>query len=371
MKPESDRIPHLKRRWPLLVGAALVIGGAWGMRRFQEYRMYRAQAIEADRAAKEAIPVKAYRVRPRDVAGALKRIGTIRARAETNLQFGAPGRVARFDIEKGQYIKKGAVIAALDQGEARNALSVAQLEYEKANVKYFRDRTIDRLTFEQAKARYNQARLEADKTVIRAGHDGYLVEKWLNVGEHADPGTVIGKLMDKSRVTIEMDLSEDDIQHLKTGQKVAITVDAVPDYKEEGEVLSITPYLKGDTRSFTVKVDVPKNPDEKLSPGMFARCTVRRYEKTGALTVPIDAGAEVSEKTIRLFTVDGQNRAREKTADILFMDEGQVEVGGLADNDLVVLTPGADLRDGALLNVMDVFDPKAHVDVSTAPAAGL
>jgi membrane fusion protein (multidrug efflux system) len=266
------------------------------MRRFQEYRMYRAQAIEAERAAKEAIPVKAYRVRPRDVAGAFKRIGTIRARAETNLQFGAPGRVERFDAEKGQFVKKGALIAALDQAEARNALNVAQLEYEKANVKYFRDRTIDRLTYEQAKARYNQARLEADKTVIRAGHDGYLVEKWLNVGEHADPGTVIGKLMDKSRVTIEMDLSEDDIQHLKTGQKVAITVDAVPDYKEEGVVLSITPYLKGDTRSFSVKVDVPKNPDEKLSPGMFARCTIRRYEKAGALTVPLDAGAEVSEK---------------------------------------------------------------------------
>ncbi|MBK8651591.1 MAG: efflux RND transporter periplasmic adaptor subunit [Elusimicrobia bacterium] len=86
------------------------------------------------------------------------------------------------------------------------------------------------------------------------------------MGEHADPGTVIGKLMDKSRVTIEMDLSEDDIQHLKTGQKVAITVDAVPDYKEEGTVLSITPYLKGDTRSFSVKVDVPKNPDGKLTP---------------------------------------------------------------------------------------------------------
>lgn len=370
MQSPTPTAHQLKRRWPLLVGAVVVIGGAWGMRRFQEYRMYRAQAIEAERAAKEAVPVKAYRVRPRDVAGALKRIGTIRARAETNLQFGAPGRVERFDAEKGQFVKKGVLIAALDQAEARNALNVAQLEYEKANVKYFRDRTIDRLTYEQAKARYNQARLEADKTIIRAGHDGYLVEKWLNVGEHADPGTVIGKLMDKSRVTIEMDLSEDDIQHLKTGQKVAITVDAVPDYKEEGTVLSITPYLKGDTRSFSVKVDVPKNPDEKLSPGMFARCTIRRYEKAGALTVPLDAGAEVDEKTLRLFTVDAQNRAREKTVDILFMDEGQVEVGGLAENDLVVLTPGAEMRDGALLNVMDVFDPRAHVETTTAPVAG-
>ncbi len=305
------------------------------------------------------------------MAGSLKRIGTIRARAETNLQFGAPGRVTKFDVEKGQFVKKGALIATLDQAEARNALDVSQLEYEKASSKYFKDGTIDRLTYEQAKARYSQARLEAEKTVIRAAHDGYLVEKWVNVGEHMEPGTVIGKLMDKSRVAIEMDLSEDDIQFLKAGQKVAITVDAVPDYKEEGVVLSITPYLKGDTRSFSVKVDVAKNPEEKLTPGMFARCAVRRYEKTGALTVPLEAGAEVQEKTMRLFLVDGENRAREKSVDILFMDEGLVEISGLAENDLVVLNPGADMKDGTPVRVLDVFDPKARVEPPAGPAPAL
>ncbi|MBK8651590.1 MAG: hypothetical protein IPN23_07780 [Elusimicrobia bacterium] len=103
---------------------------------------------------------------------------------------------------------------------------------------------------------------------------------------------------------------------------------------------------------------------------MFARCTIRRYEKAGALTVPMDAGAEVDEKTLRLFHRGLAKPRPQKTVDILFMDEGQVEVGGLAENDLVVLTPGAEMRDGALLNVMDVFDPRAHVETSTAPAAG-
>ena len=68
-------------------------------------------AVRADSG--RALPVKAYKVRPRDISGVLRRIGTVRARAETNLQFGAPGRLARFDAEKGQFLKKGALIAAL------------------------------------------------------------------------------------------------------------------------------------------------------------------------------------------------------------------------------------------------------------------
>ncbi|HMU95799.1 MAG TPA: efflux RND transporter periplasmic adaptor subunit [Elusimicrobiota bacterium] len=358
---------NLQRRWPLAAAVAGILGAAWGIKKFQERRLYEREADAAAQAAREVPQVKAYKVRPQNVAGALKRIGTIRARAETNLQFGAPGRISRFTVEKGQFVKKGALLAALDQAEAKNALDVAQLEYEKAAVKYFKDQTIDRLTYEQAKARYKQAQLEADKTTIRAAHDGYLVEKWVNEGEHADPGTVIGKLMDKSRVFIEMDLSEDDIQHLKPGQKVAVTVDAVPDFKEDGTVLSVTPYLKGDTRSFGVKVDLPANPQEKLSPGMFARCTVRRYEKVGALTVPLEAGAEMQQKTMRLFVVDEKNAAHARTADILFMDEGIVEVSGVTEGELVILNPGTDLEDGATVRVMDVFDPAAHTESPVAP----
>ena len=349
-----------------LIGAVLVVMALlWVGRKYQDFRVNRAQQREAEQAANEAAQVKTYRVRPRKMSGALKRIGTIRARAETNLQFGAPGRINKFDVEKGQFVRKGTVVAALDQSEARNALSVAALEFDKANIKYFRDGTIDRLSFEQAKARYQQAKLEVDKTVIRAGHDGYLVEKWLNAGEHVDPSSVIGKLMDKSRVTIELDLSEDDIRYLKQGQTVAVTVDAVPDYKEEGVVLSITPYLKGDSRSFSVKVDVPKNPDEKLSPGMFARCTIRRYEKENAITIPLEAGAEVTEKTVRVFVVASDNTVSPRTLDVLFSDEGQYEVSGLQDGDQVVLTPGADLKEGSAVTVMSVFDPLAHEPVPT------
>lgn len=356
--------PRVSRNGKLLFAVAGVLVLLWAGKKYQERKLYQGEASRVP----ETPGVKAYLVRPQDLAGSLKRVGTIRARAETNLQFGSPGRIESFTFEKGQFVKKGARVASLDQAESKNMLAAADAEYEKAASRYFRDRTIDRLEFERAKARYNQSRLEAAKTVIYAPHDGYLVEKWINAGEHAEPTTPIGKLMDKSRVSIDLDLSEDDIQHLKVGQNVEVTVDAVPDFKDLGLVASITPYLKGDTRSFGVKVELAKNPGEVLNPGMSARCTIRRYEKPGAIVVPVEAGAELSNKQIRLFTVDDSNMAHSRSLDVLFMDEGRVEVKGLMENERVILNPGTNLQDNTKVRVLSTFNPDSQIPPS-APAA--
>jgi membrane fusion protein (multidrug efflux system) len=352
--------PKLSRNGKLLLAVGAVLLLMWAGRKYQEYKLYHSPSERVP----ESPGVKAYMVRPRNLSGSLKRVGTIRSRAETNLQFGSPGRVETFSFEKGQFVKKGALVAQLGQAESRNMLAAAEAEYQKASSRYFRDRTIDRLEFERAKARYNQTRLEAAKTIVYAPHDGYLVEKWIQVGEHAEPTTPIGKLMDKSRVSIDIDLSEDDIQYLKVGQNVELSVDAVPDFKAMGLVASITPYLKGDTRSFGVKVELSKNPGEVLNPGMSARCTIRRYEKTGAIVLPVEAGAELANKKMRVFTVDDMNLVHARSLDILFMDEGQVEVSGIQVNERVVLNPGADLQDGSKVRLLSVFNP----DSQTLPA---
>lgn len=351
--------PRPIKRWALWAAVGAVFVSLWGVRRWQQFIMYRTEMAEAREEEGRALPVKAYKVRPRALSGALKRIGTIRAKAETNLQFGMPGRLGRFDLEKGQFVQKGALIAALDEREAKNALDGAEAEFQSASQRYFKDRTLDKLEYDRAKARYNQARLDAAKISLRAPHAGYLVEKWVNAGEQVEAGAVIGKLMDKSGVFVEMDLSEDDITHLKTGQRVAVSVDAFPDEKMEGVVASITPYLKGDSRSFGVKVELPENPDGKINPGQFARCVIRRYEKASAIVIPVEAAAEMKEDSVKVFIVGDDNIARVKTLTKVFTDENLVEVSGLAEGERVLLNPGTDLRDGAKVSVSGVYDPES------------
>jgi multidrug efflux pump subunit AcrA (membrane-fusion protein) len=330
----------------------------WLGRQYHKSRLERREQAEAEKLSRQAPPVKTFVVRSRAVAGTLKRIGTIRARAETNLQFGAAGQVQTFSVERGQFVKKGALLAALDQAESRNVLNAARLEFAQATEKFL-DRTIGQMDYERAKARWTQARLESAKTAVHAPHDGYLVEKWVNQGEHVEGGAVIGKLMDKSKVTVEMDLSEDDSRYLKPGQTVRVTVDAVPDYAAQGRVTVLTPYLKGDTRSFGVKVDLPENPGEALNPGMFARCEIRRYEKNDALVVPVSAGGALDQKTVTLYTVTPQNKVHIAQEPVLFQDGDWIEAGGLVPGQQVILNPGPDLREGATVAVSSTWDPDA------------
>jgi membrane fusion protein, multidrug efflux system len=351
------------RKGPLLAAvlAAAALGGL---------KLWRDKAPDAPTAPAERRPVtvKGYKVRPRTLQGSLLRNGTVRPRAETSLQFGTSGRILSFDAEKGQFLRKGAVIARLDPAEAKGALESAEIDFKRASMKYFQDRTIDKLEFDRAKLRYNQARLDFDKTVLRAPHSGYLIEKSALAGEQAQAGAAVGRLMDKSRVTVELSLTERDIAFLEEGQSVEVTVDAVPDYRREGRVKSITPYLEGNARSFAVKVDLPDNPGEALSPGMFARCAIHRYRKERALTVPVEAALDAESGRARLFVVDASNTARERAATVAFAAERELEVDGVSEGEIVVLDPPLTLADGAKVSLAGVFDP-ASMGASPGPGS--
>ncbi|HOW28427.1 MAG TPA: efflux RND transporter periplasmic adaptor subunit [Elusimicrobiota bacterium] len=358
----------LFRRWGFVSLAGLILAALIGLREFKEAREAGRNADVLADSASSGRNVRAYRIRTEHIVGTIQRTGTIRAKAETNLQFGQSGRIQSFDAEVGEYIEGGRILARLDPQEAKNILSNAEIEYQKAAIQYFKDRTIDRLEYERAKTRYNQARFDADKTILKAPHSGYLVEKWNQAGEQIDATTVVGRLMDKSRVSIDMELSEDDIQYLKTGQTVEVTVDAVPDYKENGKVTTITPYLKGDTRTFLVKVQISKNSKESLNPGMFARCTIHRYEQKAALTIPPEAAAEVQGKQLRLFTIDEKNLVHSRWLSVLFMDDDRFEITGIEPGTLVVIQPDPDLGDTEQVHVVSVYDPDS--ESSTNPSEG-
>ncbi|HRY28995.1 MAG TPA: efflux RND transporter periplasmic adaptor subunit [Elusimicrobiota bacterium] len=323
----------------------------------------RQPPAEASPIAKKILPVKTYRIRPQKLEGVLLRNGTIRPHRETNLQFGVAGRLVKFDVEKGQFVRKDALLAQLDPSEAKSFLDGVELDFRRASLKYYKDRSIDKLEFDRAKLRYQQAKLEYEKTSLRAPHSGFLVEKSALPGEHVESGTVVGKLVDKSRVFVELSLTEQDIAYLQEGQGVGVTVDALPDFRAEGKVRSITPYLEGNARSFTVKVTLPENPGEALTPGMYARCQIHRYIKDAALTVPTEAVVDTLGKQARVFVVDAQNRAFLRTVPVLFSSDKEMEIGEVSEGDMVILAPSLLISDGAKVEVSGVFDPAASQSV--------
>ena len=146
------------------LGLLIVVFALWGIRRSFK-KSHSLSSAEKVSSKKQLFPVKIYRIRPKKLEGVLARNGTVRSRSETNLQFGVSGRVVKFDVDKGHFVNKGKLIARLDQSEAKNVLRSAEIDFQKASVKYFQDRVIDKLEFERAKLRYNQYKKDSDVVI--------------------------------------------------------------------------------------------------------------------------------------------------------------------------------------------------------------
>ncbi len=146
---------------------------------------------------------------------------------------------------------------ALAVDNARTALNRAQLAVDSAN------NNVDR-----AKNDLDRARDELDKAVITAPFDGVMARVNVKQGDFLSANyasTTLIEIIDPSRMELDVNLDELDILNIKLGQKVTISLDALPDKWFEGVVTSISPLPmpmgEAGEVSYEVKTvfDVPQN----------------------------------------------------------------------------------------------------------------
>ena len=90
-------------------------------------------------------------------------------------------------------------------------------------------------------ARRDQAKLDLDRTVIRAPATGIITKNDLQVGEHVTMGRPVFSIVGWHDIWIEANLKETELTYVNEGQHATITVDAYPDFAWEARVASIAP----------------------------------------------------------------------------------------------------------------------------------
>jgi len=91
-----------------------------------------------------------------------------------------------------------------------------------------------------AQTALKQAERDLTYTDIRAPFDGVLTERQIETGSYVTAGTRIGTLVPVDRVYAEANFKETQIEHIRPGAEVAITVDAFPDQVLKGTIASLT-----------------------------------------------------------------------------------------------------------------------------------
>jgi len=304
------------------------------------------------------------------VAAKIKVTGTVSAQYDMPVGVeGEGGRVAAVLVEAGDYVKKGQVMARINADvlrpqvaqlaaafdEARADARLATAEYERVKAvsgsgaisredverrAAAAEMRVARAKVVEAQLREAEARLA--RAEVRAPADGLVLARTVEVGQTATQGVVLFRIAEGGKVELRGEVAEQDMPHLKVGQKATVRITGV-DREFQGKVWLLGPTIDPKTRLGTVRVAL--TPDPMLRPGAFAHGSVMAGEaqkpvlphsalqadKKGAFVYVVGADSKVVRRDVRIGTT---------------MEQGVVIESGLSGKERVVASAGAFLREG-------------------------
>jgi membrane fusion protein (multidrug efflux system) len=297
--------------------------------------------------------------------------GTLRSSVESDVAADVSGKVVATYVERGQPVKSGQVLAIVDSRVASLAVTaaaaqakVAQSQLEEARrdcdrVKHLLDtgaisqadydRQTAQCTSQQwsataAEAQQQSALKLAGDSTIRAPFDGFIGERYVNVGEYVQTSTRVASVYEPNPLRLQLTVPEANVASIVTDMPVRFTVTAYADQPFTGNVKYISPNVRETSRDMVVEAVVP-NADFKLKPGMFAVAQIDLGLKPRPV-VP-KTSVQQDDTGARVFVV--VNNAIQERLVQLGQPQGDVVaiLQGVQAGDAVVNTPAADVRDGA------------------------
>ena len=262
------------------------------------------------------------------------------------------GRLVEILARDGKTVKKGDILARLDDREAK--AKIAELD---ARISYWREEQArqaslvqrgiaSRESFEKsqseflaAEASLAQARQRLADLALASPLDGTVLRQDGEIGEVVDKLQVLFWIGQQRPLRIKADVDEEDIPRVARGQRALVKADAFPGRPLEAKVLEITP--KGDPTSKSYRVWLSLPDDTPVMIGMTTEINIVVREASNVLLVPAAALTQDG-----VFVVDG-GRARLRQVTLGVRGKSAVEiVSGLGEGQVVVVDPPSTLKDG-------------------------
>ncbi|MCG3205425.1 MAG: Multidrug resistance protein MdtA [Elusimicrobia bacterium] len=337
----------------MAAGIVLVCLLLAGVRWFSSYSSSARSKSEkqSKNRASETPVVAAFVCKKVNFTDELVLTGTMQGGARIEFRFNRDGRIQKLNYRVGDNVKRGAVVAELETGEAYLKLQQAESELSQV-IDLYRSGAIAKPRLTQAQLAAELARKEYDRSFIRAPRDGALGELNVEVGDTVTPQNTVATLVSIENVFVEMGVIERDLGKLHLGQSVHVEVETYPGAVFKGKIASIAPQVEGASRTRTVRAEIP-NGERLLLPGMFARAYIFIQEKPNTLVVPA-AAIRSSNGKHTVYGVRENNKIQEVPVEIGYESSDYTEIlSGVGEGDKVVASLPDNLRDGLSVEVIE------------------
>ncbi|UCH19663.1 MAG: efflux RND transporter periplasmic adaptor subunit [Deltaproteobacteria bacterium] len=395
-------------KWILAVLLVVAAGLGWSVfGRFQD-----RTGPEGRREGSWLVPVEVAQIQRGPIMLQRAFSGALEATAEFVVAPKVSGRVKRLGVDLADIVKRGQIVAELDNDEylqavvqaeaelevakanlfeARSALTIATREFRRneklrqtgvASESQFDAAKADQLAkqaqLEVAKAQVTKALAALETTKIRLGYtkvtadwsggdeQRVVAERFIDEGETVSANTPLLAIVELDPITGVIFVTEKDYTRLQRGQPASLKTDAYPGEEFQGRIERIAPVFRQATRQARVELTID-NPRHRLKPGMFIRATVVLDRLTEATIIPEQALTTRDDQTgVFVINEDSQSVAwREVKVGI--RENGRLQVQGKGLTGRVVTLGQQMLGDGSRITIpVEQSQPSAtHTEANT------
>jgi RND family efflux transporter MFP subunit len=311
--------------------------------------------------------------------------GVAKAHDLVELSFRVDGRIAKIPVTKGQLIKKGDVLAQLDQTDYQVALNDRKAKQVLTAKQHKRAKTLldkklmsqaeydkIRADFLVAKAQLKMAELELQYTTLKAPFDGIVGDMFLDSFENVLPG--ISVLSAHKIDLIEVNVEVPDIilavttnandEAARQKRRFDVVFEAYPEITFTGTPLELNTQKDPATRTYIATLTVPIDPNYKLLEGMPVTVSVdlsgvsHRYKNeyllpVNAVVLPDGGNLAKQEAFVWLYNSENQTVSSQAVQiDALIGDMIEV-TGGLEGGELIISNGASRLTEGQKVEIKE------------------
>lgn len=363
-----------------VIGLGLAV--AFGVRIAQAQK--RTQVAKAALEQETVVAVRTVAAQRKDLPQRVQITGSVKANNEVMVLPKMPGRVTKVNVEVGQQVKEGEVLASTEAGDAalrskqaeaqvqaaQAGLAQAKLQQATAQRGLVRARALKekgamtQSDFEQAESGQSMADVGVQAasaqvalaesnlalaykalgdTRITAPFAGVITKKLVTLGGMASPMAPAFALQDQTALKLEGTVPASYVARISPGLKVNVQIDEMPGQVFEATVTRMAPSLEQETRRGAIEIALAR--PEGVLPNMFARAEIAFGATANVLVVPASAVQQVGGDAAVYIVRDERAVLVRPRLGLKHLDDVVIEEG-LNEGDTVIVSGVAGLKDG-------------------------
>ena len=309
------------------------------------------QKLEKMSGGQKRVLVTALEIKPQIFNHTIEIQANIKTRKNLQLfpEFG--GRLNQILVKEGQEVKKGTLLAVIDDAGLQDQLDQMKLQLELVKTTFERTQRLwdqkigSEMMYLEAKTRFKsqqkqvaQMRNQLSKTKIYAPFSGVIDEIIARKGSTLAPGmTPIMRIVNLDNMYVESDVPENYLANITKGSLAKVSI-PVLNITQNTVVRQTGNFIQPNNRTFRVEAPI-KNPTGMIKPNLNARLSIVDYSNLEALMIPFRVIRKNAKGNSFVFILTGQEENNGYIAEQRFVTLG------MSKDELVEITKGVNTED--------------------------